>query len=47
MEVGGDDFFVDLLFYHLKLRAYFVIEIKARKLKPEPSSSAPYRTVAA
>lgn len=35
LEVGGDDFFVDLLFYHLKLRAYVVIEIKAGKFKPE------------
>ncbi|MCH8621004.1 PDDEXK nuclease domain-containing protein [Undibacterium sp. TS12] len=35
VEVGGDDFFVDLLFYHLKLRCYVVIEIKAGKFKPE------------
>lgn len=35
LEVGGDDFFVDLLFYHLKLRSYVVIEIKAGKFKPE------------
>lgn len=35
MEVGGDDFFIDLLFYHLKLRCYVVIELKADKFKPE------------
>ena len=35
MEIGGDDFFIDLLFYHLKLRCYVVIEIKAGKFKPE------------
>ncbi len=35
VEVGGDDFFIDLLFYHLKLRCYVVIEIKAGKFKPE------------
>lgn len=35
LEVGGDDFFLDLLFYHLKLRAYIVIEIKAVAFKPE------------
>jgi len=35
LEVGDDDFFIDLLFYHLKLRAYVVIEIKAGKFKPE------------
>lgn len=35
MEIGGDDFFIDLLFYHLKLRCYVVIEIKSGKFKPE------------
>ena len=35
VEVGGDDFFLDLLFYHLKLRCYVVIELKADKSKPE------------
>ncbi len=35
LEVGGDDFFIDLLFYHLKLRCYVVIELKADKFKPE------------
>jgi predicted nuclease of restriction endonuclease-like (RecB) superfamily len=35
LEVGGEDFFLDLLFYHLKLRAYVVIELKASGFKPE------------
>ena len=35
LDVGGDDFFIDLLFYHLKLRCYVVIELKASKFKPE------------
>jgi predicted nuclease of restriction endonuclease-like (RecB) superfamily len=35
LEVGGDDFFIDLLFYHLKLRCYVVIELKAGPFKPE------------
>ncbi len=35
LEVGGDDFFVDLLFYHLKLRCYVVIELKAGDFNPE------------
>jgi hypothetical protein len=35
LEVGGDDFYVDLLFYHLKLRAFVVIDLKARAFKPE------------
>lgn len=34
MEVGGDDFYIDLLFYHLKLRCYVVIELKAGKFCP-------------
>ncbi|EXF44781.1 hypothetical protein BAY1663_02760 [Pseudomonas sp. BAY1663] len=33
--MGGDDFYIDLLFYHLKLRCYVVIELKAEKFKPE------------
>jgi predicted nuclease of restriction endonuclease-like (RecB) superfamily len=35
LNVGGDDFFIDLLFYHLKLRCYVVIELKAGKFQPE------------
>jgi predicted nuclease of restriction endonuclease-like (RecB) superfamily len=35
LEVAGDDFSIDLLFYHLKLRCYMVIELKAGKFKPE------------
>ena len=35
LNVGGDEFFVDLLFYHLKLRCYVVIELKGGKFKPE------------
>lgn len=35
LQVGGEDFRIDLLFYHLKLRCYVVIELKAGKFKPE------------
>ena len=35
LNVGGDEFFIDLLFYHLKLRCYVVVELKAGKFKPE------------
>ncbi len=35
LDVGGDEFFIDLLFYHLKLRCYVVIELKAGKFNPE------------
>jgi predicted nuclease of restriction endonuclease-like (RecB) superfamily len=34
LEVGGDDFYIDLLFYHLKLRCYIAVELKARKFDP-------------
>ena len=35
IDVGGDEFYIDLLFYHLKLRCYVVIELKTRPFKPE------------
>lgn len=35
LEVGGEDFRIDLLFYHLKLRAYIVIDLKMTPFKPE------------
>jgi len=35
IEVGGEDFYLDLLFYHLKLRCYVVIELKTSSFKPE------------
>ncbi|MBF0429441.1 MAG: DUF1016 family protein [Magnetococcales bacterium] len=35
LEVGDEDFFIDLLFYHLKLHCYVVIELKAEKFKPD------------
>jgi predicted nuclease of restriction endonuclease-like (RecB) superfamily len=35
VEVGGDEFFIDLLFYHLRLRCYVVVELKAVAFKPE------------
>jgi len=37
LEVGGDDFYIDLLFYHLKLRCYIVIDLKVTDFKPEYS----------
>ncbi len=35
LKVGGEDFFVDLLFYHLKLRCYVVIDLKMGEFQPE------------
>jgi predicted nuclease of restriction endonuclease-like (RecB) superfamily len=35
LPVDGEDFYIDLLFYHLKLRCYIVVEIKTTPFKPE------------
>ena len=35
IEVDGDNYSIDLLFYHLRLHCYIVIELKAGKFKPE------------
>ncbi len=35
LDVGDDDFYLDLLFYHLKLRCFFVIDLKRGSFKPE------------
>lgn len=35
INVGGDDFYIDLLFYNLNLRCYVVIELKTGDFKPE------------
>lgn len=34
LNVGGDDFYIDLLFYNLNLRCYVVIELKTGEFKP-------------
>lgn len=35
ITIGNEEFFIDLLFYHLKLRAYVVIDLKMRAFEPE------------
>jgi len=35
LPVDGEDFYIDLLFYHLKLRCYIVIDLKTTSFKPE------------
>ncbi len=35
LEVEGDEFFMDLLFYHTRLKCYIVVELKAGAFKPE------------
>lgn len=37
LTVGGDDFYVDLVFYHTKLHCYFIVELKIDDFKPEYS----------
>lgn len=35
LEVGGQDFYLDMLFYHLRLRCFVVIDIKIGEFQPE------------
>jgi len=35
LTVGDTDYFLDLLFYHVRLRCYVVVELKATAFKPE------------
>lgn len=35
LEVGDKDFYIDLLFYHLTLRCYVVIDLKMGEFQPE------------
>jgi hypothetical protein len=35
LEIAGDDYRLDLLFYHLKLRCFVVIDLKTGPFKPE------------
>jgi|GEM_PF-3143923 len=35
MEVGGQDFYLDLLFYHLTLRCYVVLDLKTTEFRPD------------
>lgn len=35
LDVGDEDFYIDLLFYHLRLRAFVVIDLKKGRFKPE------------
>jgi len=37
-EIGGDDFYADLLFYHTRLHCYVVVELKARPFEPGDAS---------
>ncbi len=46
LSVGSEEFRIDLLFYHLKLRSYVVIELKAVDFKPEFAGKLSFYTTA-
>ena len=35
LKVGNEDFYIDQLFYHVRLHCFVVVELKATKFKPE------------
>ena len=35
LDINGDEYYCDLLFYHLKMRRYVVVELKTGKFEPE------------
>jgi predicted nuclease of restriction endonuclease-like (RecB) superfamily len=35
LEVGNEDFYIDLLFYHLRLRCFVVVDLKMKPFEPE------------
>ncbi len=35
IEIAGDDYYLDMLFYHIKLRCFCVVELKTTDFKPE------------
>ncbi len=46
LNVGGNEFRIDLLFYHIKLRCYVVVELKACEFKPEFAGKLSFYTSA-
>jgi hypothetical protein len=42
LSVSDDDDFIDLLFYHLKLRCFIVVDLKMRKFAPEDAGKMNY-----
>lgn len=47
LEVGGQDYYLDLLFYHLQLRCFVIIDLKTGDFKPEDSSKMNFYLAAA
>lgn len=46
LEIGDQDFYIDLLFYHLRLRCYVVIDLKIEEFKPEFSGKMSFYVAA-
>ncbi len=40
IELEGEDYYLDLVFYHIKLKCYVVIELKTGKIKVIPAASS-------
>lgn len=47
LEVGGEDFYLDLLFYHLKLRCFVIVDLKITDFKPEYAGKMAFYLAAA
>ena len=47
LEVGGQDYYLDLLFYHLQLRCFVIIDLKMGEFKPEDSGKMNFYLAAA
>lgn len=47
LTFDDQEFFIDLLFYHLSLRSYVVIELKTTKFKPEHTGKLGFYLAAA
>lgn len=46
LNIGGDEFRIDLLFYHIKLKCYVVVELKTVDFKPEFAGKLSFYTSA-
>ncbi|UOR06805.1 PDDEXK nuclease domain-containing protein [Hymenobacter aerilatus] len=47
LEIGGQDYYLDLVFYHLKLRCFVIIDLKMGEFKPEYSGKMSFYLAAA
>ncbi|WP_195809376.1 PDDEXK nuclease domain-containing protein [Hymenobacter polaris] len=47
LAIGGQDYYLDLLFYHLKLRCFVIIDLKMGEFKPEDSGKMNFYLAAA